>query len=263
MAEPEYVKALQQDTSLYRVLKIQDGQPIYDNSLAYWRIQNAYGYQGAKMRAYQDMADVAGLGNPLVWQLMNIKYLITNRDESNPGLVQVYNSPGTKVYAFRMWMPRAFFVNRCEVSDSLSTLNKIASMSFNPRNLAYLSKPLDTKIDSPLAGAQATVVHFGIQDLELQATATGNNLLFLSETYYPKGWKAYLDGKETDIYRLDYLFRGIVIPQGTHTVAMKFEPASFTFGKTISLSANVLVLGCLAATVVVLRRKQQSKKDVV
>jgi hypothetical protein len=244
-AIPDFVKVLEQDTTQFRVLKMIDGQPVYDNSLAYWRLQNAYGYQGAKMRAYQDMVDVAGLGNPLVWQMMNIKYLITNRDESNPGLVQVYNSPGTKVYAFRSWLPRAFFVNRCEVSDSLSTLNKIAAMSFNPRDIAYLSKTNTANIDPPLQGAEATIVHYGIQDIEVHATATGNNLLFLSETYYPKGWKAYIDGNEVEILRLDYLFRGVIIPQGSHTLVMKFEPASFIIGKNISLGTNLLVLSGL------------------
>jgi uncharacterized membrane protein YfhO len=86
-------------------------------------------------------------------------------------------------------------------------------------------------------------VRYGTQDLEIKATATGNNLLFVSDTYYPKGWKAYIDGKETEIYRLNYLFRGVIIPQGTHTVLMKFEPATFALGKTISLITNLLILG--------------------
>jgi hypothetical protein len=260
ISTPDFVKTLQRDTSTFRVLKMMNGQPIYDNSLAYWRIQNAYGYQGAKMRAYQDMVDIAGLGNPLVWQIMNIKYLITNRDESNPGLVEVYNSPETKVYAFRSWLPRAFFVNRCEVSDSLSSLNKIAAMSFDPRDIAYLSKAIPATIDPPVQGAEATIVHYGIQDFKVRATATGNNLLFLSETYYPKGWKAYVDGKETEIYRLNYLFRGVIIPQGIHTLEMKFEPASFTLGKTISLITNLIILGGI---ILFLLRRFMIKKERV
>ena len=213
------------------------------------------------MRSYQDMVDVAGLGNPLVWQIMNIKYLISNRDESNPGLVQVYNSTGTKVYAFQSWLPRAFFVNRCEVSDSLSTLNKIAAMSFDPRDIAYLSKAIPTTIDPPLQGAEATIVHYGIQDFEVRATATGNNLLFLSESYYPKGWKAYIDGSEVEILRLDYLFRGVIIPQGSHTLVMKFEPASFIIGKNISLGTNLLVLSGLLVFAIqyFFRKKKESQ----
>jgi hypothetical protein len=41
-ATPEYVKYLQRDTTLYRVLEFQNGRPPYNNMLAYWRIQSAY-----------------------------------------------------------------------------------------------------------------------------------------------------------------------------------------------------------------------------
>jgi uncharacterized membrane protein YfhO len=67
----------------------------------------------------------------------------------------------------------------------------------------------------------------------------------VSEAYYPNGWKAFIDGVETPIYRADYLFRAVVVPQGTHTVTMKFEPRGFALGKTISLVINLLVLGAL------------------
>jgi hypothetical protein len=257
MATPDFVKVLLQDTTIFRVLKIRDGQPIYDNSLAYWRIQNAYGYQGAKMRIYQDMVDVAGLGNPLTWQLMNIKYLVTNKDESDAGLVQVYNSPDTKVYGVRFWLPRIFFVNRYEVSNNLEILKKIAARSFDPRDIAYVSEDIKTKIDSPLQGAEAKIVHYGIQDLEVHATATGNNLLFLSEAYYPKGWKAFMDGNEVEILRLDYLFRGVIVPQGEHTIEMKFEPNSYTRGKNISFASNIILWAGIALQGIFIYRKKK------
>jgi len=243
IATPNFVKVLQQDTTQFRVLKITDGRPVYgDNSYAYWRIQNAFGYHGAKMRIFQDMDDVAGMGNPLVWQLMNVKYLISNRDETSPALVEVYNSPNTKVYGIRFALPRVFFVNKYEVSDNLGILKKIADRSFDPLDIAYVSKDIKTKIDPPLQGAEAEIVHYGIQDLKVRATATGNNLLFLSEAYYPKGWKAFVDGNEVEILRLNYMFRGVIVPQGEHTIEMKFEPESFTTGRQISLAANIVVL---------------------
>jgi hypothetical protein len=259
---PEYVKLLQQDTTNYRVLKIQDGQPAYDNTFAYWRISNAYGYQGAKMRIFQDMADVAGMGNPLVWQLMNVKYLISNRDESSPALTQVYNDPNTRVYGVRFALPRVFFVNRYEVSDNLGMLRKIADRSFDPRDIAYGSEDIKTKIDPPLQSAEAEVVHYGIQDLKVRTTATGNNLLFLSEAYYPKGWKAFIDGKEIEILRINYLFRGVVVPQGNHTLEMKFEPASFSTGKQISLASNILVwIGVVFQGVVIVRKRKRRQHN--
>jgi len=88
-------------------------------------------------------------------------------------------------------------------------------------------------------------VRYGIQDLEMKTTTTGNNLLFLSETYYPVGWKAFIDGKEIPIYRANYLFRAVVVPPGVHKLEMKFEPRGFYLGKNLSLAANIVILGGL------------------
>ena len=244
-ATPDYVKYLQRDTTLYRVLEFHDGRPPYNNMLAYWRIQSAYGYQGAKMRAYQDMDDVAGIANPLVWGLMNVKYLISNTADSSNALGLVYNGRDMKIYGNRFMLPRAFFVNRYEVADGLTILNKIKDMSFNPRDVMFFMEDPKISVQPPDPAASAEFVRYGIQDFEMKVTTAGNNLLFLSETYYPVGWKAFLDGKEIPIYRSNYLFRAVVVPAGTHKLEMKFEPRGFAIGKNVSLAANILVLAGL------------------
>ncbi len=244
-AAPDYVQALQQDTTLFRTLTIQDGQFPFDNTLAYWRIQSAYGYQGAKMRSYQDVLDVAGLGNPLVWQLMNVKYIITNTPDSSGMLALVFQGREFSVYGFRGFLRRAFFVNRFEVASAEQTLNHMANRSFNPLDVAFLQADPGVQIDPPGPDAQADIVKFGIQDLTISVKATGNNLLFLSETYYPEGWKAYLDGTEVPILRTNYLFRGIVVPAGEHTIEMRFEPTGYAVGKNLSLGMNILVISGL------------------
>ena len=259
-ATPEYVKMIQRDTTQFRVLKFINGQPIYENSLAYWNLYSAYGYHGAKPRIYQDMVDVAGIGNPLVWQLMNVKYIFMNKPDSSNMLIPVYQGNDMNVYAFRYWLPHTFFIRRCEVADGITTLKQMAAMSFDPRDIAYVPDQLSVAIDPPQEGAEATLVRYGTQDLEIRATATGNNLLFLSDAYYPKGWKAYIDGKETEIRKVDYMFRGVIIPQGTHTLVMKFEPASFSTGKAISLGTNLLVFCSFLAFAIrwVVQRKKQN-----
>lgn len=243
---PDHVQYLQTDTTLYRVLEFENGQPPYNNTLAYWRIQNAYGYQGAKMRAYQDMVDVAGLNNPLFWGLMNVKYIISNQPDSTAGIGLVYNGAQKKVYLNLSSLPRAFFVNRYEVADGLSILNKIATLSFDPRDVVYFMEDPSLQIEPPHPAAKVEFVRYGMQDFEIQTTTGGNNLLFLSETYYPGGWKAFIDGKETPIFRANYLFRAVVVPGGIHRLEMKFEPTGFSTGKNLSLAANLLVLGGLA-----------------
>ncbi len=239
---PEYVKFLQQDTTVYRTLEFVNGQPPYSNKLAYWKIQSAYGYQGVKMRAYQDIVENVGMGNPLMWGLMNVKYIISNTRDSNSIMMPVYQGNENIIYYNRAELPRAFFVNRYETASGLEILQKIKAMSFNPRDVAYGMENPNIKIDSVKVGAEIQYTKFDLMNLELHAKATGNNLLFLSEAYYPEGWKAFIDGNETPIYRLNYLFRGLVVPVGEHTIAMKFEPRGFYLGKQLSLWINILLL---------------------
>ncbi|MEW6062253.1 MAG: YfhO family protein, partial [Bacteroidota bacterium] len=242
---PSFVSFLKQDTTLYRVLEFENGQPPYNNTLAYWRIQSAYGYQGAKMRQIQDIFDVVGLGNPLVWGLMNVKYIISDRPDSNAVLFPLFSGGGKHVLYNRAELPRAFFVNRYEVAKGLDILNNMKAMNFNPREVAYVMDEINATIDPPHEGASVSYTRYGIQELELNVKATGNNLVFLSESWYPEGWKAFIDGTETPIYRLNYMFRGIIVPKGNHTVTMTFEPEGFYLGKNLSLLINVLVLGGL------------------
>jgi hypothetical protein len=244
--KPDYVTFLQKDSTLFRVLQLREGQPFYDNLLAYWRIQDVYGYQGAKMRAYQDVLDVVGLSNPLIRDLMNVKYVVLDKPDSSAGLGLVYNGAQRKVYASLSVLPRAFFVKRYEVSDALGILSKIRDRAFDPREVVFFPEDPKIQIEPLHPAATAEFLSYDIQDMELKVTTSGNNLLFFSETYYPKGWKAFIDGKETPIYRANYLFRAVVVPPGIHKLEMKFEPTGFYLGKNLSLFVNLFVIGGLA-----------------
>jgi len=261
-ATPDHVQFVQKDTSLFRVLQFVGGQPPYDNTLAYWKIQNAYGYQGAKMRAYQDVVEVVGLYNPLLWQLMNVKYIFNDQNDSSGAVSLVYSGRQTKVYTAREFLPRAFFVNRYQVATGLDILNKIRSLEFEPQDVAYMLEDPKIEIAPPRPDARVKYVRNGLHGFELDVNATGNNLLFLSETYYPVGWKAFIDGNETTIFRLNYLFRGVVVPPGRHKVEMQFEPRGFSLGKNLSLAANILVIGAFGFFgVEYLRRRKKNKVE--
>ena len=80
--------------------------------------------------------------------------------------------------------------------------------------------------------------------LDLQADAEENSLLVLSDTYYP-GWKAFVDGKKTKIYRADYTFRAISVSAGTHRVEFVYDPLSFKLGALFTMLG---VIGCVGVT---------------
>ncbi|WP_288955950.1 YfhO family protein, partial [uncultured Polaribacter sp.] len=59
-----------------------------------------------------------------------------------------------------------------------------------------------------------------------------------------EGWNAYVDGKLTPHFRVNYVLRGMKIPAGEHKIEFKFEPKVIQKGKWISLfSYTLLFLG--------------------
>jgi uncharacterized membrane protein YfhO len=52
-----------------------------------------------------------------------------------------------------------------------------------------------------------------------------------------------LGGKELKVERVDYLFRGVRVPAGTHIVEFTYRPLSWRIGWIVSLVAFVGLLG--------------------
>jgi hypothetical protein len=175
-----------------------------------------------------------------------------------------------KLYKNRSPLPRAWIVNDCKLMDSGAMLSRMTSMDFRPRREVLLEEdPKWTNPPSPpitkgtqnqggrrgppvqrtndageaLSGVpqQVQIKSESNNRLALEVDVAENNLLVLSDTYYP-GWKAFMDGKETKIYRADYTFRAIPLNAGTHQVEFVYDPISFKLGAGVTVLG---ILGCI------------------
>ena len=228
------------DTYTYRVAEFNGGRLTTDNTMAYYRLHSFNGYHGAKIRIYQDAVDVAEGENPLLLTLGGVKYIISDKPLQDTSFVQVFK--GTKfIYENKNFIPKAFFADGYKVEKDITILNNIREMNFDPRKVAFLEKDINQKIDKPDSTASVKLVKGDIHSLEYDVYATGNNLLVFSEIYLPFGWKAYIDGKESEIHKTDYILRSLVVPQGKHKVEFRYEPEVYYTGKSVSIGANVLL----------------------
>jgi hypothetical protein len=250
------------DTYQYRVAEFSKGSLITSNNLAYYRFHSFNGYQGAKLRIYQDAIDVAGGENSFLLGLANVKYIISDAPINDTlSYSEVYKGKSI-VYKNKFVMPRAFFVNEYKVETGLNILQNIREAKFNPYAIAFLEKDINKKIDIPDSTASAKIVKFNIHNIEYDVNASGNNLLVLDEIYYPAGWKAYIDGQETEFYKTNYFLRSIVIPAGKHKVEFVFHPDTYFMGKNISIGANlILVFILIAGAVGVYRQRKNIKRE--
>jgi hypothetical protein len=262
---PDYVDWIlknEKNTNEFRVLNVNKGQPVRENTLAYWRLENIYGYQGAKLRIYQDMDDVDGLFNPTVWNITSTKYIISDQLYNDTNLVQVFK--GSKhVLKVKDFSPKAYFVKSYKVASGIDILNNVKDNNFNPHETAFFETDPGLKIEPPDSTANVKITSFGIHNITLEADASGNNLMYLSEVYYPAGWKAFIDGNPTEIYKTNYLFRSIAVPKGKHKIEFKFEPETFYTGKKIAISSNIVLILAFIAAIggLTLQRKKKENTE--
>lgn len=263
--KPEYVSAIEKlnDKSTFRILNLkQDGSlgSVQQNSNynAYFLLQDLYGYSGIKPRAYQDYMDVLGSpANPTLWRMTNTKYIILDKPINFPGLVPVYSGNKTYVYENQNALPRAYFVDTVQKASAIEILNKVKNNQFDPKKIAFV-EDAEIKVDKPDSTASVQIEKYGDENIYLNVNATGNNFLFLGDTYVGKGWKAYVDGNEVPIYRTNHNFRGIVVPKGNHKIHFEYLPESFVITKNVSLVlSSLVVLGLLFAVGMNFRKKKE------
>ncbi|MBA3860000.1 MAG: hypothetical protein C0507_24075 [Cyanobacteria bacterium PR.3.49] len=90
--------------------------------------------------------------------------------------------------------------------------------------------------------------------ISMTVDAPADAVLVLADTYYP-GWKARVDGKEVPIFHADYLFRGVQIPAGKHTVEFSYS------SKPFNIALVLFSLGLIASAVLLVRSRSSSRRE--
>lgn len=157
-----------------------------------------------------------------------------------------------EVYENLQTMPRAWLVGRVRTlpPDAVLTALRRAQLPdgepFDPSTLALLEDRLDLVPVPITSGDTVAVEHIDETTMRLRTRSTSTAFLVVSDTYYP-GWRAFVDGNPTPLYRTNYLLRGLVVPAGEHVIEMAFRPRSILVGLGITFGAlPVLAVGVFA-----------------
>lgn len=176
------------------------------------------------------------------WQLLNVHYVLSERDLDGPGLERVYEEGKVKVYRIGDPLPRAWVVHNLVVADGDRAIDRLNADEFDPRATAVLP-PTDEVPDTSgesIPGVAPQVVEAGPGRLILDIAPQAGGLLVVSQPFYP-GWRARIDGQPVPIYRADLFLQGIPVTAGTHRVELTYRLSPWP--AVISLAA---LLACLA-----------------
>jgi Bacterial membrane protein YfhO len=143
------------------------------------------------------------------------------------------------------------------VDDDQAAFDTVTQPDFDGRQVAVTEKAVaglpQVASGGATAAGSATITRYKPERIVIRARSSGQGMLVLGDNYFP-GWKAEVDGKPADIERVDYLFRGVRIGPGAHTIEFRYQPLSFRLGWIVSLLS---LLGLAAVVAVGWRRRSR------
>ena len=234
---------------------------IYDNYGVPFEIEDLWGASPLRPQRYDEF-----LAPPMpierTWELFNVKYVITWREELYVPSTIIYQEPtgDDTTYLHRLddVSPRAWLVTQIEIADDKTIFEKIADPNFDRWSTALLEPGTiwESPNDEGIHHSSFIIHHSQLSPTHLthQTTSPTPALLILSETHYP-GWQAKVDGQPVPIFRANYVLRAIPIPAGEHTVELTFRPLTFTIGAVVS----ALTLLAVVVLLIIYRRKRSTQ----
>lgn len=237
-------EAILKDTSNYRVYDVQG---IYSARSSYFH-KTIGGYHAAKLTRYNDLLDhQISKGNMGVINMLNTKYFLSGEQyERNPGA-----------------LGNAWFVDTISyVADADSEMAALDSLDTATAAVAdaKFRETLGNAIPKSL-GDTIYETSYAPNALTYSVNSAKGGIAVFSEIYFPWGWTATVDGKETQIGRVNYTLRALRVPAGRHEIRFSFDPKSVRVTNNISIaSVSVIYILCaisllLLALPVIRKRK--------
>jgi len=246
----------------YRVLDVT--RDVFGDGLQCFHHKSVGGYSAAKLKIYQDLLNVqmAKGFNSEVMNMLNVKYFIVPAGQGQQDAI-----PNPKACG------NAWFVNEIKwaktATEEMNGLNApvlgdtVQNIGgFNASQTAWVREKYKKQLEglNPVADSSANVklTQYGLNELSYQSNNNREGLAIFSDIFYDKGWKAFIDGKETEIIRADYVLRALRVPAGSHKIEFRFAPERYITGNKIALVCVLLLLAVVAMGIYSVVKEQKN-----
>lgn len=225
-----------------------------DNVTGYYHA-NVGGYSAAKLYRYQDLIEnQLSQQNMAAFNMLNTKYFII--EDRNSGKSQAQMNPD---HCGNVWF----------VKDILWAKNADDEMflmkSFNPKTSVIIDQQYKSDVQLPAFDSSGKIAlsNYHPDKMEYTSNASSAQFAVFSEIWYNgnKDWKAYIDGKEAKMVRVNYLLRGLNIPAGKHDITFEFRPDCYYKGNMVGYGASVLLFVFSAILIYWTRNKKNNATE--
>lgn len=242
------------DTTHYRVFEVNGNM---SSARASYFHHSLGGYHAAKPRRMQQLFDYQIAKNNMeVLDMLNVKYIIQSDKEGKefPTI-----NPNTNGNAW--FISTVKLVNKADdVMKALDHIDtkKVAVFNVHDNEVKFRNARLKKQWDTT---GTIKVVQYKPNYIKYKSESAKDGLAVFSEIYYKNGWNAYIDGKLTDHFPVNYVLRAMEVPGGKHTIEFKFEPQVVKTGSTITLISSIGMLLILIGGIYFERKKSSSQSQ--
>jgi hypothetical protein len=236
-----------QDSSRYRVFEPQLG--LTGARTAYFH-NTLGGYHGAKPRRFEELYNyysthqIAG-----ILDFLNIKYFLVPDSETNT--LQALVNPNALGPAWTIanlkTAPTADDLLESLKTTDFSNEAVVLAGTF-PTDLA-MSYSKDTL-------ATLTITESKPDSLVYEIETGAKQFVVFSEMYYPHGWTASVNGVNTPIVNVNYVLRGLEVPEGKSRIVFHFEPEVVRLGTQLRWTTLILFIVFLGGLYYFQKRNQ-------
>lgn len=244
----------------YRVFDLS--RNTYNDAIQSYFHKTVGGYSPAKMESFQDLINVhlSNKINAEVLNMLNTKYIIFNTGNGQAGF-----QPNPSTCGNAWFVQNVTYVNNADEEMTAMNAGSLGDTAMMPNawkaaQTAIIRNTFAAELNNATnfvkdSAAQIKLTKYGLDDLSFASNNSHEGLAVFADIYYDKGWKAFIDGKETPIIKANYVLRALKIPSGAHKIEFHFHPDTYYKSNNIAMMSSILMYLLFAAALIMAFRK--------
>jgi membrane protein YfhO len=220
---------------------INDNEKLFDERYA--EVLRRLGHEGwdPTMAIGLRSRGISAAHLPLL-RILGVRFVLVKHDSD----IEVpFNEPAFIDTAYAVYempdpVPRAYVaaaVRRQTPPDQL-----LNDMIRDPQFILAHGAIVEDQTSADLAGiGTVDITAYAPESVELHAHLSKRGLVVLQDEYDPY-WRATVDGRAAETLRVNYVFRGVVVDAGDHTVRFAYRPTLVYAGATLTVATLIILL---------------------
>ncbi|MDA1017084.1 MAG: YfhO family protein [Planctomycetota bacterium] len=202
--------------------------------------------------AMTDTNAVTAASTQKLLDIASIRYEASSKEFSKVLFDSLYHDRPVQIAVRETAWPRARIMNSFR---DLRTQDDVFRSLYNPEfdaSKILLTGAPGVTVDGDASG-DVYSIDYGLNSTSLTARSTGKSLLWLGDTWYP-GWRVYVDGIRSRVYRANGTFRAVSLTGGEHSISFAYQSFALVTGTFLSVLA-LFVTAVICGISVIIRPK--------